>query len=120
MPKDISADKRFELGMKIQRKETDMDEFYQEKQSYQRALDNFNNRFQQLSVQYDEISYHQAEQGSRKAREEFELNQELNQRIRNYVSEQSEGVEHAYSRARQEVDEEIENLHKERNALPWE
>ncbi|MDR0299119.1 MAG: hypothetical protein LBI13_03435 [Streptococcaceae bacterium] len=83
-------------------------------------LENFNRQFQQLSAQYDEISYQQVTKGSQKAQEEFELNQELNQRMRNYISEQSEEINLTYSCIRQTADDDIEKLHKERNALPWE
>ena len=119
MPRDISANERFDLGMKIQRKEQEIDEFYQKRQNHERLLENFNSHFQQLSAQYDEIEYQAAQQGSKRAQMSFEINQELNQRMNHYVSEQFEEIDSTYYRARQVMNDEIENLHRERNALPW-
>ena len=117
MPSDLSANERFDLGMKIQRKEQEIDEFYQKRQNHERLLENFNSHFQQLSAQYDEIEYQAAQQGSKKAQEAFEINQELNQRMNRYVSDQVEEINATYYRTRQAMNDEIENLHRERNAL---
>ncbi|MDR0299120.1 MAG: hypothetical protein LBI13_03440 [Streptococcaceae bacterium] len=41
MPKDINANERLELGLKIQHKENDIDTLYQEKENYQRDFRKF-------------------------------------------------------------------------------
>lgn len=120
MARDKSADERRRYDLKIKQTEHRVEQFYRSKENYQRTLERFQGHFQQLSNQYEEVLSEQYSHGDRDKVRDLEENQELHHRMNHVLRDLSEDVNHAYYLSRQEQEDKIDEMRKERNALPWE
>ncbi|MDR0299086.1 MAG: hypothetical protein LBI13_03270 [Streptococcaceae bacterium] len=119
MPKDISADKRYEMGLTISQKENDIDSLYQEKKNFEEQLQSFqattHQNFQRSSLLYEKM----ARSGNRYSERELSVEYEMEININQTLTQQSEEFDKYYKETRGKLEADIEKLHKERNALPW-
>ncbi|WP_251423530.1 MULTISPECIES: hypothetical protein [Lactococcus] len=120
MVNDISANKRFELGLKIQAIELKDENFSQMRRSYERSLEHFQSNFVRLSSESEESLYMTLQAGNQGVTQILERNQEITQRLNQYVIDQMEDLDMITRRIRQMFDDEREELIRERNQLPWE
>ena len=119
MSRDKSADKRYEMEQNIRYKEQAIDELSQEKYHFEQELENFqahtHQSFQRTSGLYEKMARSGNSQGERELSVEYEVERALRQ----MVERQYEEVEAYYRNKKNQLEEEIEQLYNERNALPW-
>lgn len=118
MTRDKNADKRLELARQISFKEQRYDDLAQEKRSIQAQLDNFQNQMDHL-FQKEQQLYEEVQQNGTALTWEHSAYQEVRKTIQRVTGNQEELLEQDYRKERNQIENEIENLHRERNALPW-
>lgn len=119
MQRDKSADQRLELAREIVQKEQYRDELVQEKRSIQNQLENFQNQMEQ-GFRLEEEHYDMFKETSDNLGWESTAVQEVRKAVQRLINNQSEQLEQDYRIENNRLQDEIENLHQERNALPWE
>lgn len=120
MVRDINSDRRFELERDIRELESKEDEFVQMKNQFERSLEHFYQNFQRLSYQNEEILQKDVSLGNQKVSNDLQEHQGLTQHMSRYVASQLEALNQATRQIRQSMNDERENLLRERNHLPWE
>ncbi len=120
MSVDRSAAQRAELGRQIERVERQEDEFSERRNGYERSLEQFRERFHAVGRDREWSRGERMQPGDSGVQHELESRRALLMEVDRYVEETSEELEQTRSRIRQSFDDELENLAKERNALPWE
>lgn len=118
MTRDKSADKRLELARQISFKEQRYDDLAQEKRNIQTQLDNFQNQMDYL-FQKEQQLYEEIHQNGTPITWEHSAYQEVRKTIQRITGNQEELLEQDYRKERNHIENEIETLHRERNALPW-
>ncbi|MDR0298613.1 MAG: hypothetical protein LBI13_00780 [Streptococcaceae bacterium] len=119
MPKDMSADKRYELGMAIQYKEREIDELSQEKRNFENQLENFHGQMHQNFMRTAGLYEKMARSGNRQAENELSTDYEVERTMNQMMEQQLSEFEEGYRQKRNQLEDEIEATHRERNALPW-
>ena len=120
MSADRSAAQRAELGRQIERVERQEDEISESRGNYARSLEQFREQFRAVGRDRGSSLGERMRAGDSSAQRELEACNDLLLQVDRYVEETSEELEQTRSRIRQSFDDELENLAKERNALPWE
>lgn len=119
MARDINADKRWELDQAIRYKEQEVDNLSQAKQQAERQLNEarsrMNNDFMQSTELYDKM----VRSGNRMAQNELTTNQTMKQALDFMIDRNQEEMESYYNKQRTQLFDEIENLQREKGALPW-
>ena len=118
MLRDKSADTRRELAQQISFKEQRYDELAQEKRSIQAQLENFQNQMDHLFQQEQQL-YEEVQQNGNPMTWEHSAYQEVRKTIQRVTGNQEELLEQDYRKECTQIENEIEKLHRERNALPW-
>lgn len=118
MPRDISADQRLELARQISQKEYHHDELAQEKRNIQNQIENFQNQMEQ-SFRLEEAHYEDFKETSDPLSWESIAFREVRKAIQRLTSNQTEQLEQDYRIENNQLQDEIETLQRERNALPW-
>lgn len=118
MPRDKSADQRLELARQITFKEQRYEDLAKEKSSIQAQLGNFQNQMDHL-FQKEQQLYEEVQQNGIPMTWEQSAYQEVRRTIQRVTVNQEELLEQDYRKERNQIENEIENLHRERNALPW-
>lgn len=117
---DKSATQRAALDRQIERVERQEDEFSQARQRYERSLEQFREQFHAVGRDRESSLGERLHLGDSGVQHELEARHDLLVQVDRYVDETSEEIEQTRSRIRQSFDDELEELAKERNALPWE
>ena len=117
-PKDVNADKRAEYAQKIMRREDAID-----------ALRNLEGNFQERNEQFisdaghyfeeSEEYFYNTRSSSRRSQWQQNALQDTYSHLKDLTNQQHETLEASCRTARREMEDEIDALHKERNALPW-
>ncbi|QDK70729.1 DUF342 domain-containing protein [Lactococcus protaetiae] len=118
MAGDRNADKRVILEREIRLKENQLDDLSQEQHTIQNQIEKFQNNMSQLFRQEEECYYMLHQEGERIDNQTVTL-QEVSRVMREMSDRQSDELEQGYRIARINAQEEIEQLHRERNALAW-
>ena len=118
MARDKSAVKRSELSRKIIQKENQMAGASRENQNFRRRIEAYSHQMDRLFQKEEEIYQEQAYKGQelcQNARILFDIRQDV-QRV---CARQINRMEQDYRKAFQNSRNEVEQLQKERNRLPW-
>lgn len=118
MTRDINADKRLELARQISVKEQRYDELTKEERNIQTQLENFQNQMGYL-FQKEQQNYEEAQQKGLSVTWEQSAYQEIRKTVQRVTINQVGLLKQDYQKERSKVENEIENIHRERNALPW-
>lgn len=118
MNRDKSADQRLELARQISQKEQRHDELTQEMRSIQNQLEHFQNQMEQ-GFRLEEEHYDTFREKSNNLGWESTAVQEIRKAVQRLTTNQSEQLEQDYRIENNRIQDEIESLHQERNALPW-
>lgn len=118
MQRDKSADQRLELARQISQKENLHDELAQEKRNLQNQIENFQNQMEQ-TFRLEEAHHDTFKETSDPLGWESRIFLEIRKAIQRLTNNQTEQLEQDYRIENNRIQEEIENLHQERNALPW-
>ncbi|GAB2026098.1 hypothetical protein [Lactovum odontotermitis] len=119
MPKDISADKRYQMGLTISRKENEQDQLSAEKRSFEQAQENFQRNYHQNFQQSSQFYEKMARSGNTRSEQELMTDYELERAVNRLSEQPYSEFEDYYRQKRNQLTDEIEQLHRERNALPW-
>lgn len=118
MTKDKNVDERLRLNREITFQEQQEDELYVEEKSIRNQVQHFqdqmNTLFRQEEVYYGELN----EKGALSPDQDFALH-EIKKEIGRLTENQSEHLATGYRAERNQLQENIEKLQKERNALAW-
>ncbi|MBK0084488.1 hypothetical protein IAE51_11360 [Lactococcus sp. S64] len=116
--RDKSADERVVLSREILFKENQIDEINREYRNQENQLERFHSEMNRLFNAEQEL-YDQAQQeGENTSWKEAEF-QAVRQEVQRVVSTESELINQGYGQARMKIQDNIDQLHKERKALPW-
>ena len=118
MQRDKSADQRLELARQISQKEYHHAELAQEKRNIQNQIENFQNQMEQ-SFRLEEAHYDSFKETTEPLGWESVVYREVRKAIQKLTSNQTEQLEQDYRKENNQLQDEIETLHRERNALPW-
>lgn len=118
MKRDKSEKERFELNRKIQRLESQEDDFKALSRAYEHSLMQFQSDFQRLTHQMDYLL--QESRQDRQSTNDMEANRSLHQQVNRYVEMQKEQVTALGRQVRASLEKDRERLITERNHLPWE
>jgi peptidoglycan hydrolase CwlO-like protein len=113
-----SADQRLELNRQIAHKENQLDELNQEKQRYTRQIENYQDEMNRLYREEEEF-YFNLERSGRSLGWSASAWPEVRRAILGFSRSQSEQMEQDFRNEVIQLQEEIENTQKERDALPW-
>lgn len=116
--RDRSADERVMLGREILFKENQIDEINREYRNQENQLERFHNEMNRLFNEEQELYAQAQQEGETTNWKEAEF-QAVRQEVQRVVSTESELIKQGYSQARLTIQDDIDQLHKERNALPW-
>ena len=118
MQRDKNADQRLELNRQIAYKENRLDELNQEKQSYTRQIDRYQDEMNRLYREEEEL-YYNIEQSGRSLSWNASSWQEVRRAILGFSRSQLEQMEQDFRNEAVQLQDEIETAQKERDALPW-
>ena len=118
MQRDKSADQRLELARQINQKEYRHDELAQEKRNLQNQIENFQNQMEQ-SFRLEEAHHDTFKKTSDPLGWESVAFREVRKAIQRLTNNQTEQLEQDYRIENNRLQNEIETLQKERNALRW-
>ncbi|AYF99818.1 hypothetical protein [Lactococcus allomyrinae] len=116
--RDKSADERVMLGREILFKENQIDEINREYQNQESQLERFHSEMNRLFNAEQELYAQAQQEGENTSWKEAEF-QAVSQEVQRVVFTESELIHQGYSQARLTIQDDIDQLHKERNALPW-
>ncbi|ARE21691.1 P-loop NTPase family protein [Lactococcus lactis] len=116
--RDRSADERLMLGPKILFKENQIDEINREYRNQENQLERFHSEMNRLFNAEEELYFQAQQEGENTSWKESEF-QAVRQEVQRVVSTESELIHQGYGQARLTIQDNIDQLHKERNALPW-
>lgn len=116
--RDRSADERVMLGREILFKENKIDEINQEYRNQENQLERFHSEMNRLFNAEQELYAQAQQEGESTSWKEAEF-QAVSQEVQRVVSTESELIHQGYSQARMAIQDDIDQLHKERNVLPW-
>ncbi|MBS7577973.1 MULTISPECIES: hypothetical protein [unclassified Enterococcus] len=119
MVHDINAEKRFEIAQEIQQIEQNEETLHHLKQNFQRSLEQFQNDFKQLANEDEALSYDSLKNGNPLAQADIQNSQTINHQLNVYVETFQEAIEASNRQMTQNMNEQIDLLHQERNKLPW-
>ncbi len=117
MQRDKNADKRLEYNRKIASKERESDELYLEERQVKNQIENFEIVMMQGFRKLQEIEDNINKRGTLvwNYDETFQKQKYLS----NVIRQQQEGLEHSYRSVRFQVENEREQLQRERDNLAW-
>lgn len=115
---DKNADKRLELNRQIAYKENCLDELNQEKQSYIRQIEHYQDEMNRLYREEEEL-YYTIEQRGRSLGWNASSWREVRRAILGFSRTQLEQMEQDFRNEFVHLQDEIETAQKERDALPW-
>ena len=118
MQRDKSADQRLELARQISQKESRHDELAQEKRNIQNQIENFKNQMEQ-GFRLEEAHYEDFKKTSDPLNWECVAFREVRKSIQRLTSNQTKQLEQDYRIENNQLQDEIETLQRERNALAW-
>lgn len=116
--RDKSADERLMLGREILFKENQIDEINREYRNQENQLERFHSEMNRLFNAEEELYVQAQQDGENTSWKEAEF-QAVRQEVQHVVSTESELINQGYVQARLAIQDDIDQLHKERNALPW-
>ncbi len=116
--RDKNADKRVALGREILLKENQIDEINREYRNQENQLESFQNEMNQLFNAEEELYDRAQQEGENTSWKEAEF-QAVRQEVQRVTSNETELINQGYGQARVTIQDDIDRLHKERNALPW-
>jgi hypothetical protein len=117
MTRDKNADKRLEFNRKIASKEHESDELHLEERQAQNQIENFEavmmKSFRNLQEIEEEINRRSHIQGA------YDETAQKQRYMSNVISQQKEGVKQVYQQRSLKLEDEREQLQKERDSLSW-
>ena len=116
--RDKNADKRVALGREILLKENQIDEINREYRNQENQLESFQNEMNQLFNAEEELYDRAQQEGENTSWKEAEF-QAVRQEVQRVTSNETELINQGYGQARVTIQDDIDQLHKERNALSW-
>lgn len=116
--RDKSADERVVLSREIFFKENQIDEIKREYRNQENQLERFHSEMNRLFNAEQELYAQAQQEGENTSWKEAEF-QAVRQEVQRVVSTESELITQGYGQARMKIQDNIDQLHKERNALPW-
>ncbi|MBK0083567.1 hypothetical protein IAE51_06565 [Lactococcus sp. S64] len=116
--RDKSADERLMLGREILFKENQIDEINREYRYQENQLERFHSEMNRLFNAEEELYFQAQQEGENTSWKEAEF-QAVRQEVQRVVSTKSELLHQGYGQAQLTIQDNIDQLHKERNALPW-
>lgn len=116
--RDKSADERVVLSREIFFKENQIDEINREYRNQENQLERFHSEMNRLFNSEQELYAQAQQEGENTSWKEAEF-QAVRQEVQRVVSTESELITQGYGQARMKIQDNIDQLHKERNALPW-
>lgn len=116
--RDKNADKRVALGREILLKENQIDEINREYRNQENQLESFQNEMNQLFNAEEELYARAQQEGENTSWKEVEF-QAVRQEVQRVTSNETELINQGYGQARVTIQDDIDQLHKERNALSW-
>lgn len=115
---DKNVDRRVELGCNILFKENQIDEINQEYRNQETQLECFYSEMNRLFSVEEKLYAKAQQEGENISWKESEC-QAVRQEVQRIVFNQSELMKQGYNQARMKIQDDIDQLYKERNALPW-
>lgn len=119
MVKDKNAEKRDELTRAIQKLEYQEEEFSSLKKRFEQSLEDFFYQFRQLSKREEQLIHASHENHGRQQAIDIENHNRLNLLMRQYVDGNMSQLSDVQKQLRRSMDDQREQLLKERNELPW-
>ncbi|MFC4651603.1 hypothetical protein ACFO26_01595 [Lactococcus nasutitermitis] len=117
--KDMSADQRAEYSRKISQKEQEMDDLRHLKQHFENSNERFSSNVRRHFEEVEEDFYRRSQYPSQQSRWQQAVVQEAYAQMQFVTEQQNEVFEDSCRITRRNIEDKIEELHKERNALPW-
>jgi ElaB/YqjD/DUF883 family membrane-anchored ribosome-binding protein len=119
VPKDASSDKRLAYNRKISQKENDMDDLRNMERNFQERNEQLISSASRYFEESEEYFYERSQYPSRQSNWQQAVIQDAFSDLRSVVDQQDEALEDSCRKARIALEDEVDNLYKERNALPW-
>ncbi|MDR0299641.1 MAG: hypothetical protein LBI13_06115 [Streptococcaceae bacterium] len=117
--KDQSADKRAEYAQKIMFKEQEMDDLGQLERNFENRNDKFISNTNRVFEEFEESFHEGSSYSSQQSRWQQSVVQDVYHHMKSLAEQQNETMKNSCQVARIEIEDKIEALHKDRNALPW-
>lgn len=112
--RDKNSEKRYEYDLQIMDKERRIEESHQEQWQAEQSIENFTNEMNQTFRELQEI-----EAALNEGKTSFSETEQKRKYIDNVLNQQREEVDNQYRRSHILLEDEREQLLKERNQLPW-
>lgn len=119
MPKDKSAEERYQLSRKINDLDMREEDFAYIRRHYEKSLEDFYARFASLSHRQEALLSENTLGQHQQVRLAWEANQQLTHRLNQYVTNCYEELDSVGRCFRRKIDDKRDRLIEERNRLPW-
>ena len=112
--KDKNSEKRYEYDIQILDKERAIEEFHQEQRQVERSIEDFTTQMNQTFRELQGI-----EEALNEGQTSFSETEQKRRYVTNFLAQQQEEVSTQYRKEHTLMEDEREQLQKERNQLSW-